>query len=369
MVQIEDASQQASWCPQTRPLKGNKKMARAAKVSSPPRRRTSPAKPAAIAATADDVIPDEDVPDEALEPDAVEALLEAPAPKRRGRARRSTDDAVTPQLMKSHFIRLGVIGRSPLLFHRKDDELLRELTLPALKAKKDVDRLVRDLKHNPLQEYRDSVYETGFSGNPTLLQFPAAAFHRAMASAAMDMPGMAKSEVGRRTWDHGVPLDGVNHTPETLEMVNIYGKPYFRMDVVKNFGYPRVPDVRFKACLKEWCCTVEVHYIHPLLNEQTCVNVLSNAGMMIGIGDGRQERGILSLGQFFLVDTDHPEFRRIQKEGGRAVQEAAMNAAVPEFYDVRSEKMFFWFDNELENRRQAGGTREIETREPEMVEE
>jgi hypothetical protein len=273
------------------------------------------------------------------------------AAKSTAKAKASETQNVKPLEMKREGRQFCIVGDSPFLYHKKSLKTWRNLLLPAPPGRKKLDR-IGILKHEPMAEFRESVYRTSNPKNATLLQFPAAAFHRAMASAALDMPGMARAEIGRWVWVRGVPADSRAAEIEATNSVNMYGVPQITLDMVKNLGINRAPDVRCKAILPEWCCEIVVHYVTPNLNLQGIINLLTNAGLIIGVGDGRQEKGILSYGQFRVVNPDDKDFIRI-KTGGRVAQEAAM--ANPEPFSELTSDLLGWFDEEIERRRQSGG--------------
>jgi hypothetical protein len=82
---------------------------------------------------------------------------------------------------------------------------------------------------------------------------------------------------------------------------------------------------------------------------------LGAAGVIIGVGDGRPEKGKLSFGKFRVVSADDRDLLAIMKSGGRKAQDAAL--ADPEFYDLETRKLLTWF-NEERGRRIATPTRE-----------
>jgi hypothetical protein len=188
------------------------------------------------------------------------------------------------------------------------------------------------LKHNPLLEFRDSAYQTRTEDAPTALCFFATGFKGALASAALDVPGAKRTEIGRLCRIEGVDLP-------------VWGTPELMMSVVRSADMNRTPDIRTRAILPEWACRVTIRYVKPKLNHQSIANLLAWAGETIGIGDFRQEKGKGSYGLFRLASADDPDFIRITSEQGRAVQEAAL--AEPQPHDADTEELLDWFNNEL----------------------
>ncbi len=231
-------------------------------------------------------------------------------------------------------VEVCIKGNTPLIMNRMSEKVRQGLLLP--RGKKNNAEKESTAKHDPLIEYRDSSYKLNVPGE-TLLYMPAGAFKRSIASAAVDMPGQARSQIGRLVHVAG----GVS--------VSIYGVPQLRMAVVRSADQKRTPDIHTTAVLPEWACVVGFQYVMPILREQAIVNLASAAGMYIGIGDGRPEKGILNFGKFDLVSKDDAAFKRIIKTGGRAAQVKALES--PGFFDEESGDLFNW---SLVERRRRG---------------
>lgn len=224
-------------------------------------------------------------------------------------------------------VTLGIVGTSPFVFNRMSEKAKRELLYPRGGKKKPGE----SLKHDPLLEYRDSVYRETSKDAVTRLLFPAAAFKKAIATAALDMPGAAKAEIGRLTWAEGF-------------YVPIYGVPKLWMAVVRMKDISRTPDIRSRAILPEWCSIVTFRFVRPNLNEQTMFSLGVGSGRTVGVGDGRQEKGTLSMGQYRPVSHTDLALMKFMKENGRVPQDKAL--ANPEFFDAESEDLFHWFQEE-----------------------
>jgi len=226
-----------------------------------------------------------------------------------------------------------IVGNSPLIFNRMSYKVKQELLLPRA-AKKNAAEKASSLKHEPIAEFNDSIYKDFNDKNDTLLVFPTTAFKQAMSHAALDLPGASKSQIGRLT-----NIDGHN--------VNIFGLPYLLMSVIRSADMNRTPDVRTRAIVQEWCCRITATYTKPIIKEQAVANLLAAAGMNIGIGDYRVQKGAGSYGQFRLVSADDKDYKRIAKIG-RAEQVKAMAAHEP--YDDETGELLSWFDVEAKRR-------------------
>ena len=207
-------------------------------------------------------------------------------------------------------LKLTLIGTTPLYYHAMSAKVKRDLLIGSGK-KTAAER--KGIKHDPEQEFRDSIYK--IRSGPTLLAFPAAGIKQAMATAALETAGVKKTEVQRLIF-----------LPQ--EKVSVWGTPYMKMDVVRSADMNKTPDIRTRAFLNEWCAEVTIRYALPTFSQHSIVNLLSNAGVICGIGDFRQEKGRGGYGTFQVSDpNDGPFADRIKalKKEGRKVQEAAMN--------------------------------------------
>src|SRR6476646_8997579 len=91
-------------------------------------------------------------------------------------------------------IEFCVLGTSPLIYNAMSEKVHRELLMPS--PKKNAAEKAASLKHNPMEEYRASVYKHRDDDHPTRLNAPAVWFKKAAAAAALDIPGANKSQIG-----------------------------------------------------------------------------------------------------------------------------------------------------------------------------
>lgn len=218
--------------------------------------------------------------------------------------------------LKQGRVTLTLVGMTPLYFNAMSVKAKRTLLLGGGKktaAEK------REIKHDPEQEFRDSVYRqpTG----ETLLCFPAPGIKGAMATAALETPGVTKTSVQRLIF-----------LPQ--QRVNVWGRPLLKMDVVRSADMNKTPDVRTRAFLPRWVAEVDIAFVSPTLSTHSVVSLLANAGVIVGIGDFRQEKGRGSFGTFAVTGADGGEWADLiaeVKQEGRLAQEHAL--AKPEMAD------------------------------------
>lgn len=230
-----------------------------------------------------------------------------------------------------------VLGTSPLILNRMSEKAKHELLMPH--GRKTAIEKAVTLKHRPVDEYRASAHRISDEAAETYLAVPSAAIKRAISTAALDLPGTKKAQIGRLTW---VPGD----------YVGVFGVPKLYMTIVRQADMNRTPDVRTRAIVPEWACRVTIRYAMPLITSQAVANLLAAAGITVGVGDGRQEKGALSFGQFEVVDEQNEDFQRIMATGGREAQQTAME--VPVAYDDETTELLSWYDTELASRRTKG---------------
>jgi len=229
-------------------------------------------------------------------------------------------------------VSLWIKGQTPMIYNSMSAKVMHDLLMP--KGRKTAADKAQNLKHDPIEEFRASVYRAREKG-PTTLVFPCGALKSAMCNAALEIPGAKKAQIGRLVWVQG-------------ETVNVYGVPQMLMSVVRSADMNRTPDVRTRAILPEWCCKVTVRFVMPTMNETTVARLLETAGLVIGLGDFRQEKGKGNYGQFALADA--ADCKAIIEAGGKAEQDAALNAEKPECYDVETRELLAWFVSERKAR-------------------
>lgn len=225
----------------------------------------------------------------------------------------------------------NVLGTTPLILRRMSQKGLQELLLP--KGKKTAAEKAANLKHDPISEYRESPYIV--EDADAMLGLMVTSFKNAMKTAALDLPGAKKSQIGRLVY-----VDG--------HLTPIFGKPQIFMSVTRSADMNRTPDVRTRMILPEWACQLTVKFVKPILREQTIANLLAAAGFQSGVGDWRQERGSGNFGCFKLVSADDPNWNRIVSEQGRAAQQDGIDNPVA--HDRETAELLSWFEIEVKRR-------------------
>lgn len=251
-------------------------------------------------------------------------------------AKKNNTATVDVEAVGEETLTFEVIGVSPFVCNSMSTHGAHEILFPS--PKKYGKEREATLKHNPPEEFRQSIKRSRDADAATLVEFPSAGFKRAMADAALELPGVNKSQIGRLCWV-------VGHT------VPMYGVPEIWMTMVRQAGQNKTPDVRTRAILPEWATTVTVSYVTPNLREKAVANLVQAGGVFIGVGDGRPQKGALSFGRFEIVPVEGPKrdaFERIKKTGNRAAQVAAMDEPTP--FDLETEELLEWWEAEVKRR-------------------
>jgi len=234
-------------------------------------------------------------------------------------------------------IEFCVLGRTPLVCNRMSQKTWQQLVAPS--PRKTISERNLTMKHNPLAEYRASPYILSNPQAPTAIALMSTAFKGAMMTAALDLPGAKKAQIGRLCFVEG-------------DMVGIYGVPQIYMAIVRMADINRTPDVRTRAILPKWACKVSVEFTLPMMQPQAVANLMAASGFTAGVGDGRPQKGKMSFGQYDIVNADNPEFLDIINTGGRLAQQAAL--AAPAAYDDETRELLEWYDQELIIRQKRG---------------
>jgi hypothetical protein len=132
------------------------------------------------------------------------------------------------------------------------------------------------------------------------------------------------------------------------DMVSVYGIPQMYMSMVRASDINRTPDVRTRCIIPHWVAKFTMRYIQPNFSANSVHALITNAGLMAGVGDDRVEKGHGAFGSYVIVNPADPFAKRIIKEGGRKQQEEAM--ANPEFYDAQTRELYEWIEQELKVR-------------------
>jgi hypothetical protein len=243
---------------------------------------------------------------------------------------------ITP--IKTKKLTINIVGTSPMIMHRFAFKAWQELLLPS--QKKNQAAKAESLKHDPLNEFRECLYRNRDDDAPSLFHVPTAMLQEAIASAALDMPGATKSSVSRWVSVVGSEADATN--------ICLYGTPELYTTMVRSSDMNRTPDVRTRPIFRQWAISgVTIEYKIDPLSDSSVLNLLAAAGVIVGCGDWRPQKGG-SMGKFRICDDDDAEFKQIVEHQGRDPQLLAFEA--PGYYDSDTADINQWFAEEIARR-------------------
>jgi hypothetical protein len=184
-------------------------------------------------------------------------------------------------------------GITPLSHSRQHDE-------PRLEGESIADWDIRTWRHKLNTDTRD--------GKPTVV-IPAHGLMQCITAAAKyskrQIPGQ-----GKATWTQkfaaGIailedPALGID--PATVDGITISANA----DGIRGSG-KRVP--RRFPIIREWSVTFDIYILDPIITEQVCREMIETAGMFIGLGRFRPEKGGTN-GRFRLAAMTWADNRRI----------------------------------------------------------
>lgn len=204
--------------------------------------------------------------------------------------RRKASEHIEVDALNMDSVHVRLIGRTGLYLHRLSAKAKRELFVGG-KRKTVADK--RKIKHHPIEEFRESLHFQKNLHPHTHLFFPAMGFKAGMATAALVVSGINKTDVQRLVY-----------IPE--EKAPIFGVPRMRLDIVRNSGINRTPDIRTRGYLREWGAELTILFAKPALSKKAILTLLHNAGQICGIGDFRQEKGKGAYGTFSVTEDPFP---------------------------------------------------------------
>jgi hypothetical protein len=243
---------------------------------------------------------------------------------------------IKPIKMKT--VVVNIIGYN-LIMHRFAKKAWQELIMPS--QRQNSAGLAQSLKHDPMTEYRECFYMNHEEDAPTLFHLPRGMISKAMAAAALDIPGATKASIERLT-------------SVATSTVYLYGTPQIRVDMVRNSDINRTPDVRTRPIFPRFAApNVAIRYKADPLTDAQIINLVSASGDITGYGDARQQKGGFPeeggpFGIFRLCDADDPELLEIVASEGREVQRRAWHQ--PQYNTATTADLLGWFYQELERR-------------------
>ena len=228
--------------------------------------------------------------------------------------------------------KLRIIGTTPMFQNRMANKATHSLLVGSKKKTLAEKALI---KHNPPEEYRNSAEK--MMDGPTALGLRVVAVKAAMCTAALETAGITKTSSQRLLFMPG-------------DLTPLYGIPQLRMDIVRSADINKTPDVRTRCFIPKWGAEIEIKYITPQLSIASVVALLCNAGVLVGVGDFRQEKGKGSFGSFRVLGEgqEDDEWDDLVTNHGRIAQLAALEN--PEFANSDTVELMEFYEGEVKRR-------------------
>lgn len=211
----------------------------------------------------------------------------------------SKNESVQLDKIDVETIHVPIIGTSPLIVHNFSEKSKRQM-LESQQGKKKV-KQVRD----PVADYQAAFYRIHDEGGADRYGFPVTAFKAATTGAAR----FYDKSVSMTALRQFLFMRGILTKADPQMLVEIFGKPEMREDVVRLSGPSRTADLRYRPMFPEWRCTLTVTYVRSSIDRGSVLSLIDAGGMGIGVGEWRPEK----RGEFgtYMVDPS----REIRAEG------------------------------------------------------
>lgn len=180
--------------------------------------------------------------------------------------KKPTEQAITLPALNIQFLRIRLVGDSPLICHAWSEKAKREMLDKHMKKAKQA-KAAKD----PEADYRDSLYTHPDGG----YGFPSVAFKNAAVDACSSIAGVTKVEAR-----------GAFHI--IGDLVKIEGEPSPREDMVRvGMG---TADIRYRGEFRSWATEITLRYNANVLSPEQIANLFNTAGFAVGVGEWRPQR-------------------------------------------------------------------------------
>ncbi len=189
--------------------------------------------------------------------------------------KRETIITIAPPNLETMDIK--IVGTAPLVQHRfskktKTEMLQKQIAGATGKGKKTTKG------RDPEQDYKDATHigEDGKYG------IPAPAFRSAMISACR-LVGFQMTKAKLSVFVMQDSIDEEDGTP----LVHLTGKPEMHQSAVRLAT--GVASIAIRPMWREWSATVRVRWDDDQFTQSDVINLMSRAGIQVGIGEGRPD--------------------------------------------------------------------------------
>lgn len=183
-----------------------------------------------------------------------------------------------------------IVGTSSLIMHNFSAKSKKQM-LDSMQGQKR-QKTIRE----PEADYQEAFYRIADADGKDRYGFPAVGFKSAVVSAAR----FFDKSITMTTLRQLIFIEGVRTPGDAQELVEIFGSPVMREDVVRvGMG---TADLRYRPEFPEWYATLSVKFIESSISQESVLSLLGAAGLGVGVGEWRPEKSG-QYGQFAIDET------------------------------------------------------------------
>lgn len=186
-------------------------------------------------------------------------------------------------------MRVPIVGLTPLIVHAFSEKSKRQM-LEAQQGKK-APKQIRD----PQAEYEAAFYRIDREDGEDHYGFPVTAFKAATVGAARFYSSLKMTELRQFLFFRGELTKA-----DPQQLVEIFGEPEMREDVVRLGGVNRSADLRYRPMFAEWSTILDIQFVASSISESSVLSLIDAGGLGIGVGEWRPER----RGEFGTYEID-----------------------------------------------------------------
>ena len=181
------------------------------------------------------------------------------------------NEKIEVRRVEMEIVNIPIWGVTSLISHNWSDEAIEDME----RKQMGLPPIIRGPK-NPEQQYRDCLYV--IDEKEKRYGFPSDGIKKAMVQAGGRLANAIMTKLRTNFFVLG----------DLTEIISKNG-PSMRRDMVRLGG--KTADIRYRAEFKEWRMIVGIKYFNKIISQSKIVNLLYNAGLGLGLGDWRPERG------------------------------------------------------------------------------
>lgn len=210
-----------------------------------------------------------------------------------------TEAQISIAKIDSETLWVPIVGTTPLIVHNFSEKSKRQM-LESQQGKKKLKE-----PRDPQAEYQASLYRIADVEGNDRYGFPVSGFKAATTGAAR----FYDKSISMTALRQFLFFRGIYTKADPQQLVEIFGEPEIREDVVRLSGPSKTADLRYRAMFPEWTCVLEITYVRSSIDRNSVLSLIDAGGLGCGVGEWRPEK----RGEFgtYRVDTS----REVQMKG------------------------------------------------------